>query len=382
MCTICGSSKKKFIADLCSNMKIMGNNFPEEKSRIVCCEECGFVYSDFENIVQEDFDKYYLETSRTVRYEDIYGQEMPLKYYEHIYDVVSKYSNKGDNIIDIAAGYGEISEYFLSKGYSNVTVNEIKPECIEHIRSKKMKLLEKNVYALNEIEDKFDIAIVSHDLEHFTDINRAMSNILSVLNDDSYMLVEVPDVSMYEKLDRAPYHFLTYEHIGHFSDVTLQNIATRHGMEIVEMGHYIKCDDYPCVYALMRRTTNVIEKIERDIISEEEICKYVRRCKKDIAEIVDKYSKDNTPIILWGIGASTAQLLNGCFDNCNVVQLIDKNESKQGLEFVVGNKKLVIEKPELIKDQNSTILILSTAYKDLIKKDIINRGLKNQIEWL
>ena len=65
-----------------------------------------------------------------------------------------------------------------------------------------------------------------------------------------------------------------------------------------------------------------------------------------------------------------------------MVQLIDKNESKQGLEFVIGNKKLVIEKPELIRDQDATILILSTAYKVLIKKDIINRGLKNQIECL
>ena len=379
-CTICGEQTQIKIADLCSNMKIMGNNFPAEKSVVVYCPKCGFVYSSFKDTKQSHFDEYYMYNSRTVKYEDVFGELTP-QYLEHVYDIISKYVATEGNVIDIAGGYGEIAEYLVSKGYSSLTMTEIKADCIESVRAKGIRVIEKNVYDLKAVNEKYDIAVVSHDLEHFTDVSGAVENIMSVVRDDGYVFIEVPDATQYVELNRTPYHFLTYEHVCHFSDITLKNIAVKYGMEILELGHYIKCNDYPCVYVVMKKS-DAYKDIQKDEASADKIRKYVEKCEVEIKDILNNYKEKKTPLILWGIGASTTQLLNGNFDDCNVIQLIDTNPSKHGLEFDIGDKSLKIEAPDAVVDLDAVILILPIAYKRSIEKDIVSRGLKNKIESL
>ena len=71
--------------------------------------------------------------------------------------------------------------------------------------------------------------------------------------------------------------------------------------------------------------------------------------------------------------------MNGAFNGCNVVQLIDKNEARQGNIFEVNGKKLKVMPPEAIKDPSATIFILPSAYRNSIEIDIRNSDLKNKV---
>lgn len=377
-CPLCDEKNKVPIVDLCANMKIMGNNFPAEKSEIVCCAKCGLVYTSFQTISQEHFNEYYMHNSKTVKYEDVYG-DISNTYFRHVFDVISKYVSKDDKIIDIASGYGEIAQCIKAEGYNRVIATEIKDECIEYIQSKNISVVKKNVYEMKNTVDKYKLAIISHDLEHFMDVRIAMENVLSVVEDNGYIFIEVPDATQYDQLDRPPYHFLTYEHVTHFTEVTIENLANKCGLTILEIGKSIKCNDYPCVYAVMQKT-GVYSEIKKEEVCSYVLRNYVNKCENEIKNKLKKFVDDGTPLILWGIGASTAQLLNYNFDNCNVIQLIDTNPMKYGIEFKIGDKNIKIEGPEQIENVDATILILPFAYKKSIENSIIGRGLRNTIE--
>ena len=50
-------------------------------------------------------------------------------------------------------------------------------------------------------------------------------------------------------------------------------------------------------------------------------------CWKKTEDLRSEFEKTQEKLILWGIGASTALLLNNTFNNCNVIQLIDRRKS-------------------------------------------------------
>lgn len=378
MCRICGNQKTYKIYSLCSNMKIMGENFAEGKCDIVSCEECGFVYNQFENAEQSNFDNYYLSNnSKTMDYYDILSQEIADEYFQHIYTCIKPYINKESKILDIAGGYGEVAQYLLNEGYANVTVLEMKPECIKYIKEKGLNVIEGNFLEV-DINEKYDMLICSHDLEHFINIDVALKKMKNIVHEDGYFFVEVPNAEKYAELERAPYHFLTYEHVCHFSEKTIYNIANSFGFETLFIDKYIKCNDYPCIYTVMKNNSQ-IKKCEFDAESRNFIFKYIQKCKIEMEKVIKQFENSDKPLIIWGIGASTAQLLNNNFDKCNVIQLIDSNPNRQGIRFEIGCKNLVVEDPIQIVNEEAIIFILPTAYKKSIEENIRNYGLQNDI---
>ena len=96
---------------------------------------------------------------------------------------------------------------------------------------------------------------------------------------------------------------------------------------------------------------------------------------------MDKIRQENVPLILWGVGTSTAQLLNGNFDHCNVVKLVDSNPYRQNVIYTVAGKNLKIEDPSAI-DTDDMILILPLMYDASIRRQIKEMGLKNRVQSL
>jgi 2-polyprenyl-3-methyl-5-hydroxy-6-metoxy-1,4-benzoquinol methylase len=378
-CKICQNTENKKLAGLCSNMRIMGTSFEDGGCDIVVCTKCGFVYNQYENAAQSNFDEYYLsDSSKTVNYYDVYPQKLADEYFEHIYDNIKDYIHKDSRILDIAGGYGELSEYLINKGYTDVTMLEMKQPCIQYAKNKGINVLEGNLLKLQSYDEQYDFIICSHDLEHFIDIDTALERIKKLMKPDGMLYIEVPDIEEYANLDRAPYHFLTYEHVCHFSKNTIHNIANQFGFEIVYLKKYVKCDDYPCLYSLMRHGAEVKDTVQDDV-SEKAMLKYIDKSRQEIMPVTEEFEISQKKLILWGIGASTAQLLNGHFDKCNVIQIVDSNKARQGVAFKIGERRLCVEDSTEIKDKEAVIFILPTAYKDSIIKAIRNHGFENDV---
>ena len=148
-CKICGGTHFKKLGALCSNMKIMGPQFSEGSCDIVVCSDCGFVFNQYENADQSCFDSYYRSSSsKTMDYYDIYPRDIIDAYFEHLLHNLEHYITKDSRILDVAGGHGQLAQYLIEHGYPNITVLEIKPECIQSVKALGIDVLEDSLFDL------------------------------------------------------------------------------------------------------------------------------------------------------------------------------------------------------------------------------------------
>ncbi len=381
-CQICGSKDKKILTKLCSNMKIMGPFFPDRDSFVVSCEMCGNVYVDIE-ADQAAFTHYYSsDYSKSLSYFEVFGEENAWKYYEGIEARIARYVKKDGRILEIGGGIGELAKFLSDRGYTDITVLEPSERCIRLCKEKGLKtLLSDGFIVPEELENYFDFIIINHTLEHILDFNKILQSAHRMLKKGCSMYVEVPDAAMYAETDFVPYWFFTYEHIVHMTLESFDNIARAFSFTINEKKSYLKCHSYYVMYAVFTKTEKVAEVPIYLPETSDSVIKYIHGCQKKLEPVINKIREANEPVILWGVGTSTAQLLNGNFDHCNVVKLVDSNPYRQNVEYTVAGKKMKIEDPSTI-DSMDTIIILPLMYDTSIRKQIKEMGLKNKIQSL
>lgn len=378
-CLICGSNKKRVLTKLCSNMQIMGASFPEEDSYIVACPHCGHVYVDI-NVSQEAFTEYYSSAhSKSLSYYEIFGRNKTIVYYTNIMNRIARNGGgQHSRILDWGGGIGELAEFLRSNGYTDVTVLEPSMRCINICREKGIPTIYSDGFDVpDEYAGKFDFVIVNHTLEHIIRFDKSLVSIRKMLNDAGRIYIEVPDAAMYASTNFVPYWFFTYEHIFHMVLKSFDNLAASFGLRVVEAQSYKKCDSYHVIYGIFEKSSTPA-KIEYSDEAEMVIRRYLDVCEDKLRPVIEKLAASGEPLILWGIGASTAQLLEGNFDTCNVIKLVDSNPYRQKVHYNVGGRQLNIEDPSTIGAEG-TILILPLMYDSSIRKQIQKMGLKNKV---
>ena len=374
-CPICKSCEKKILYKLCDNMKIMGVNFPETASFIAKCTNCGLVYMDTV-ATQENFLEYYKYGAVAPKYCDMFGKEDTDDYYQHLFQLINPYINRQSSILDIAGAWGEFASYMKGLGYEDITDLDPAEKCISYANEHGVKTLMTDSTDMRDIrEQSFDLVILNHSLEHIIDVESTMRNIGRVLKDKGYLFIEVPDVEGYVEEEAAPFNFLTYEHVLHMSMNDMDNLAGIYGYEMINSGkYYKKVSNYPSIYAVMRKGGK--REITYSEIPEISMLGYLEKSKRNLEKFLAPLRQSGEELILWGIGASTAILIES-FQGCNVKALIDRNPNRQGLKFDINGKQYEVEDPKDVG--KGTIVILSIPYHDSIERQIRQMGYDNKI---
>lgn len=378
-CPICKSNKTEFITKLCSNMKIMGEHFKNSEADLVCCQKCGLVFSNIE-ATQDDFNKYYTSPNCCpLSYKELYGEENSNQYFNEILNKFKHLINQDSYIIDIASGSGDFALYLKENGYKNIYVLDINEQAINSAKEKGLNAIKSDTMEIpQELINKFDIAILGHSLEHYLDIDKVLLNIKKILKPEGYLYIEVPDAEKYSNTDSVPFTMFTYEHLYHFTLNTMENLANAFGYKLLDKKQFFKAASYDVLYALYRNNGEYKETIY-DETNKKAIKQYVTHCQNKLIPYISKFEKSQEKLILWGIGASTALLLNETFDKCNVIQLIDRNPARQNLSYRIGRNFLSIQDPSDITETDATIVIMPYWYHDSIQKQILEMGFKNKI---
>ena len=381
-CKICGSRNKNVLFELCSNLKLMGEHFPKSPSVMTECPNCGLVYVDME-ATQKDFDKYYSSpNSNPFGYYEIYGEEHTNAYFNDILNKFRDKISKDSAILDHAGGSGDFTKFLLSNGYKNSEQLEISEKCAEIAKGKGV-----NTILINgcenppkELEQKYDLITMIHSLEHFMDIDKVIENAKKMLKPNGYLYIEVPDASKYLNTDSVPYTMYTFEHIYHFTPDTMENLGRACRLELITKGQFFKAESYDVLYGLYKiGSKNEVKYTSSD---KDAIIEYRKTSAGRLEPFIKEFEKSQEKLILWGIGASTALLMNGTFDNCNVLQLIDRNKQRQGLSYKIGGREYKVEDPDTIKDKYATIVVLPYWYHDSIMKQIKDMGFENPVKSL
>lgn len=382
-CPVCDSSEKQVLSEVCGNLRILGPHFPNTPSNNVVCQKCGVVYVDMTSS-QADFDTYYGSIAKPLSYADTFGQDAAAHYFETIYAAIKPYIGPESRILDLGCGSGEFSKLLLAKGHKNAIAADLSPACVDIAKKAGIDAHLYNIVASSDAqgwENSFDLIVYSHTLEHVFDAGASMRSVKKLLKDDGVLFVEVPDAEKYCAVDLGPYFFFTYEHVMHLTDETLRNYSKVFGFELLQTRTYLKCDRYYVLYGLYRNggeTAPVLREVKGAVA----VTDYEKLCRKNLAAAIRGLETSGEELILWGIGSSTAQLLNGHFDGCNVVKLVDSNTTRQGMEFKINGKVLKVESPSTINDDSAAIVVLPFMFKDSIFKQIRESGFTNKLATL
>ncbi len=384
VCKICGCKEKNKLFRLCSDLRLMGEHFPKSESVVVECPACGFVYVDME-ANQTHFNGYYTSpNSNPFGYYELYGEENTNAYFEDILNKFSSLIGKESAILDFAGGSGDFVKFLHDKGYKNAEMLEISQKCADIAFEKGVKTIISDGCELkDELNSKYDLITMIHSIEHFEAIDKVIKNAKKMLKPEGLLYIEVPDADKYASTEAVPYTMFTFEHIYHFNLNVMDNIWKNFGLELFDKGQFHKAESYDVLWGLYKNSIKPCEK--KSVYSsslKESILNYKQISAQRLKPFIKEFERTQEKLILWGIGASTAILMNGTFDNCNVIKLADRNEKRQGIEYKIGEKIYKVESPDTIKDSEATILMLPYWYHDSIMKQIKDMGLKNPVKAL
>lgn len=366
-CSVCNHTKGNILHS-------QGFRLPEQSNLpdiydVVECENCGFCFADT-SATQNDYDRYYNKMSK---YEDKNtGTGTGLSIFdkqrmEEVVGLLSHYIEKKTNsIVDIGCANGGMLTCFSEKKFYNLTGVDVSRKCVENVNKLGFDGFFGGIFTLDNIKNmQFDCIIVSHVMEHIKDLQDAVSNILSLINNNGLLYIEVPDASRYHQHYFVPYYYFDCEHINHFNISSLKNLFLIPFLECIyfEEKSIAASDnkDYPVLRAIFKKTS--LKKIKLPFKKNEDV-KFSINKYITLSQINSSFNKLNClietyePIFVWGAGMYTLRLLQDSkLSQCNIKFFIDKDSNKQGNNI----NTIVITTSEILNTYKNTPIVIASA---------------------
>ena len=347
---------------------------------IVSCKQCGFVFADVD-ATQEMYNSYYNSFSKYENIEISSGSGHCAFDYKRLKDtadyLVKFTPDKESRVLDIGAGLGGQLNIFKKNGYENLYALEPSKACVEHMLKNGINAYCGSIFDnLKEIfsNEKFDLVIISHVMEHIYDLNKAIENIKDIVTEDTKIYIEVPNANEYYKYFFKPYYYFDIEHINHFSSKSLSALLSNHGYEPIESSEiFIVLDSnmkYPVFYTVFERVDTTLKSIESFIKDSE---------NSDIEIKINNLVDTQEEIVVWGAGNYTKRLLAQTkLNKCNILYFVDKDRAKNNTKIVGYD----IGDITSLAGYGGTILVISAIYSEDIVLEIKKLGYINKIEVL
>lgn len=232
-------------------------------THVVICKNCGFSYLN-PRWTKERYNYFY-----TVEYDNFYRPEVKKSNYQYdkytsIKTILKRLDSLGlkpenpTNILDIGAGMGDALIYLKENIYTSSNYYAIEPSkhCGENLKSNNINILSTDVdsdWQINN-ENKFDLIIMRHVLEHFLDPVSVLQKVSKVLKPTGVLFVAVPNA---EKPTRPlTTHYFRTVHVSYFSELSLTNAFSLSNIESLVMKGGDEFDQYE-VFSVAKKTTEI-----------------------------------------------------------------------------------------------------------------------------
>lgn len=211
--------------------------------------------------------------------------------------------------------------------------------------------------------DKYDLIIVNHVLEHFTDLESELSNISKLLNDDGILFVAVPGVRYLSfKAYGADFlQMLQNAHVYNFTKDTLCPVMRKHGFDCIYCNEFIyglfkkgeKVSDFRNHYPKIRSYLDIIEN-----------------AKGDTATLL----KERLDRILNDYGPKEVLLYGSIVEMDVIISLIEDPSPIKG--FLATDNKNMNEVQDFINKNRSSVkcLLLADSEKDSLLMNYFNKA--------
>lgn len=379
LCPICDNT---YVEVLFNFEMILQENFGlPGKFSIVACEHCGFVYQDSKATLQ-DYENYYKSFNKYDSSPTILRETKEL--FLHYISIFKKFVNKESRIMDIGCAGGIFLNLLKENGYDNLVGVDPSCYCVKDIKENGIEAYGGSIYSnkLNFLENKFDLIILSGVMEHLFDLKNAVHNLGNYLKYEGMIFISVPDVERYCHYDNATSYYFNFEHINHFSPVSLGNLMLKFNYKSIDVSSYdiIFGDSVvPAFSSLFKKDTTVSGHFQKDTVSSLSVKKYLDLSKDkrgNDLKIIDGLLKSKEDIIIWGAGCVASELLSGTnLKHCNITAFVDKDPGKQG-KILLGK---TICSTDILYGFNGTIVVCAAIYAVDIINEIKAMNLKNRV---
>ena len=231
-CTVCGESK------FSQHLSCVDHNYSGDVFNIVCCESCGFKFTNPRPKEKTVF-KYYQSDdyiSHTSSKKGLFNSAYHIvrnyqfkKKYSLINNLVKKEDRK---ILDVGSGTGEFLNYFKKKGWDVrglETDDKARGFAISNFHCEVDKSIEQTL----KKKEKFDVITLWHVLEHVYDVNGYLSKLKELLKDDGYIILGLPNCNSYD----AKYYkefWYAYDlpiHVSHFTKKDISKLVNKYNFQ-------------------------------------------------------------------------------------------------------------------------------------------------------
>ena len=344
-----------------------------------CCPACDFGFSRPKNLTSAQLDQYYANTQNDHSFS--FTTDSQGRFENQFTNIVNLLgdnmqsaslfeSNSTVRVLDYGCGEGGLLYQFANSKIDaqfdlfGVDLLFRNPRAKIDVSNRFSKSIELDSDLSNIINkgSKFDLAIISHTLEHL--LNFSILNTLNlVLDDNSYLVVEVPDAGRYQMFPRkTPYYYFDRLHINHFTPNSLAKLLGQYGFAIHSFLRYeFEYGDgfpYPSLLAIFtkRRELNFTE-----IDSSERIKLQALR------------SSLPNQLVVWGVGDNFFRLKSfGFFESVEITNFIDRLYTGQ----LIQGKRVISLQDAITNIPNLFVLVTVSWNNESIREILEEANVK------
>lgn len=379
-CQICSSNRSSIIYEE-KFREIVGVNRSNYMHTIRICEKCGFVFVS-PTIAENELSDYYAYMSlydmSIYQFTDHNSLSQRINRYQRIFTFINDYIKKSlpelSHVLDIGCSTGYLLSLFKTNGYKVMGIDP----------SSKCKEIALQEYGINvrtgtldtiQIQnEKYDIIILSHVLEHIVDLSYFILKLKSILSPKGIIYIEVPDVQNIN----LPFGYFSFEHVNYFSKSSLKNLMAKNGLNPEAFGKSCnknEGENFPfAIYGIFKDNAESKLLINNDYkLTMESIEKYrIIESDNKFSEKFDSIFMDYDNIAIFGGGTHTSRILSMLKDEyfAKISAIFDNDPKKNNTSINGINVYSPFTKEKIYEKMIDVIIISSLAYENEIYEQI------------
>lgn len=220
-----------------------------------------------------------------------------------------------------------------------------------------------------------DVLVHYYVLEHVSDPRAFLTHCRRILRASGSMICEVPDARLYVRGNVGDY--LWWEHVSHFTTVSLARVAAASGFRLVDVGHR-RCSFGYGVFAVFKREDAIADlpwsvpdpaEVTDAIATMREAARLVVEFRAHLAAVraeIDAVAARGGAVVLWGANEVMRQLLATPYVLPEESLVVDDDERKA--YFIDG---VTVRRPGEVREHlaaSRLLVIASSRLADLLEK--------------
>ncbi len=367
-CRACGSEN---IADLEINKSYYLLNLDQTvQLSYAVCVDCQFIFHG--EFVGEEYLEHYYKQSPMLRREELTKFVVDQNERQSAF-LLKNMPLGGQKVLEIGAHVGAFLVHLNKHHGCKSYFNELSEEAVK-VLSAQDGLLN---YQSIDPDVKMDLVILRHVLEHIFDLEGFLQFVKSIVSDDGYLFVEVPDWSWFDS-NTDP---LIFEHVNQFNTSNLINLLRKMGWQTEAVEKSIVADDPATPNRVQRILARPINKPNPKDATIVQIFQVFHEetfggANRAINSLISRMDKNKTVALYPASHLTFAALSESNLSDANIIGMFDIDEKKhgrivQGIE-VFPAAKLTDKKPDLI-------LLFTMGYEREIRESFIEMGLESEV---